>query len=152
MLDVSVQIVKPRKLAAVRRDILIGQISKVWKPALDLVWAFLRENQGLRSDGHNVFLYHLPPNRKLPMQAYFGVEVVRHFETCGEVIPIDTPAGRAASALHVGAYDRIGETHEAIHKWLSGTSEMFGGWSWEIYGDWTDDVTKLETRVEYLLW
>jgi hypothetical protein len=29
--------------------------------------------------------------------------------------------------------------------------KSFAGKSWEIYGDWTDDVTKLETRIEYLL-
>jgi hypothetical protein len=28
--------------------------------------------------------------------------------------------------------------------------KSFAGKSWEIYGDWTDDVTKLETHFEYL--
>jgi hypothetical protein len=27
----------------------------------------------------------------------------------------------------------------------------FAGKSWEIYGDWSDDPAKLETRVEYFL-
>ena len=29
--------------------------------------------------------------------------------------------------------------------------ESFPGGTWEIYGDWTDDPAKLETRIEYLL-
>lgn len=151
-IDVSIQVVKPRLLAAVRRDVLVGQVANVWKPALDLVWAFLREHPGLRTDGRNIFLYHHSPNRKLPMQVDFGVEVVQQFERTGEVAMIETPAGRVASALHVGPYERMGETHEAIHKWIAGTTEMLAGKSWEIYGDWTEDVTKLEVRIEYLLW
>jgi hypothetical protein len=35
-------------LAAVRRRVLVGKVGSAWKPALDLVWAFLSHNQGLR--------------------------------------------------------------------------------------------------------
>jgi len=51
---VSVQIVQPRKLAAVRRRVAIGA---AWRPALD---------------GHSVFLYHHPARRGDPMDVDFG--------------------------------------------------------------------------------
>jgi len=35
--------------------------------------------------------------------------------------------------------------------WAAANNETFAGWSWEIYGDWNEDVSKLETRIEYLL-
>jgi effector-binding domain-containing protein len=149
--DVSVEVVKPRMLAAVRRKALIGQIGAAWQPALDQVWAFLRHRPGLRTDGHNVFLYHHPPNRQLPMDVDFGVEVVRPFERTGEVFLTSTPAGKVAIALHVGPYERLGATHDAIHAWAAVHGVTFAGKSWEVYGDWTEDVTRLETRVEYLL-
>jgi effector-binding domain-containing protein len=148
---VSVQVAKPRMLAAVRRQVLIGQVGRAWRSALDGVWEFLRQHPELRSDGHNVFFYHHPSARNLPMDVDFGVEVVRPFEQSGEVYLAETPGGKVASALHVGAYDRMGETHEAIRRWAAANGETFAGKSWEIYGDWTDDVTKLETRIEYLL-
>lgn len=85
------------------------------------------------------------------MDVDFGVEVIRSFDRTGEVFPTETPAGRVVSALHVGPYDRIGETHEAIHRWAVANGEKFAEKSWEIYGDWTEDVTKLETTIEYLL-
>ena len=138
-------------LAAVRRNVLIAQIGHAWKPALDQVWAFLRQNRGLRTDGHNVFLYHHPPDRNLPMDVDFGVEVIRPFDKSGEVFLTETPAGRVASALHIGSYNTIGATHEAIHRWAVEQGEKFAGKSWEVYSDWTDDVTKLETKIEYLL-
>lgn len=149
--EVSVQVVPSRMLAAVRRKVRIGEVASAWKPALDQVWEFLKQHPGLRSDGHNIFLYHHPANREAPMDVDFGVEVTRAFERTGEVFSTETPAGRVATALHVGPYERFRETHDAIHAWARANRETFAGKSWEIYGDWGDDPEKLETRIEYLL-
>jgi len=148
--QVRVENVSVRKLAAVQRQVRIGEVANSWRPALDRVWEFLRKNPGLRTDGHNIFLYQHPENRQLPMNVAFGVEVTREFPPSGEVALVETPTGRAASALHVGPYERMKETHDAIHAWAAANNQTFAGWSWEIYGDWNDDVSKLETRIEYL--
>ena len=142
-LHVSVHTVAARKLAAVRRQVAIGGVPAAWKPALDKVWAFLRAKPGLRTDGHNVFLYHHPARRDLPMDVDFEPE--------GEVHAVETPAGEAAVAVHVGSYDRMKETHDAIHAWREANNRTFAGQSWEIYGDWSDDPAKLETTIVYLL-
>lgn len=149
--DISIRVVTARRLAGVRRHIRLDQIASAWRPALDQVWAFLKQHPGLRTDGHNVFLYHHPANRQSPMDIDFGVEVTRPFERAGEVFLTGTPAGKVASALHIGPYERLGETHDAIHTWASANKSAFAGKSWEIYGDWMEDPSKLETRVEYLL-
>jgi len=149
--QVSIESVPARKIAAVRRQVRISEISQAWRPALDKVWEFLRRTPGLRTDGHNIFLYHHPASRQMPMDVDFGVEVVRPFEASGEVRLTETPAGRVASALHVGLYERMGETHEAIHKWAAANHQSFAGKSWEIYGDPSDDPAKMEIRIEYLL-
>jgi effector-binding domain-containing protein len=148
---VSVRTVPAIKLAAVRRQVAIGDVGAVWRPALDKVWEFLRIQPGLHTDGQNVFLYHHPARRDLPMDVDFGVEVVRAFESAGEVFATETPAGEAAVAVHAGAYDRINETHDAIHAWSAANNRPFAGKSWEIYGDWADDPAKLETTIMYLL-
>jgi effector-binding domain-containing protein len=150
-IEVVIHAAPARTIAAVRRTVRINQIASAWKPALDLVWAFLRQHPGLRSDGHNIFVYHHPANIESPMEIDFGVEVTRPFERSGEVFAAEAPAGRAVTALHVGPYERIGETHAAIHAWAAANKVSFAGKSWEIYGDWTEDASKLETQVEYLL-
>src|SRR3954471_10588482 len=119
MPQVSIKSVQSRMLAAVRRQVRIGEVAGAWKPALDQVWAFLKNNPGLRRDGHNIFLYHHPANRESPMDIDFGVEVVRKFERSGEIFLAETPAGRVASALHLGSYTRMKETHDAIHAFAS---------------------------------
>jgi effector-binding domain-containing protein len=150
-IDVSIRTVAPMKLAAVRRRVAIGGVGAAWKPALDKVWEFLRTQPGLRGDGHNVFLYHHPADREKPMDVDFGVEVSRAFESAGEVYATETPAGMVAVAVHVGAYDRMKETHDAMHAWREANNRSFAGKSWEIYGDWSDDPSKLETTIMYLL-
>ena len=56
--SVNIQTVHPRKLAAVRREVAPGAVGSAWGPALGKVWEFIRSQPGLRTDGHNIFLYH----------------------------------------------------------------------------------------------
>ena len=148
---VVIQTVRAQPLAAVRRRALGRDIGRIWKPALDLVWEFLRRHEGLRTDGHNCFVYHHPTLRGASMDIEFGVQVTRPFEGEGEVVCTETPAGEVAMATHVGSYDKLAAAHDAILSWRAATGRTFSGCSWEIYGDWTDDTTKLETQVVYLL-
>jgi len=150
-IEIFVQDVPPRKMAAVRREVSIGGVASVWRPALDQVWSFLRTQPGLRTDGHNIFLYHHPARRDDSMSVDFGVEVARSFAPSGEVHEAKTPGGVAVVALHRGSYDRLRAAHDAIHRWAQSRQRTFAGQSWEIYGDWSNDPSKLETTVLYLL-
>ena len=149
--QVVTKTVSAQPLAAVRRRALIQDVVRIWEPALDLVWEFLRRHEGLGTYGHNCFLYHHPTQRDAAMDIDFGVQVIGPFEDEGEVICTETPAGEVAVATHVGSYDKLAASHDAIHTWRAETGRAFGACSWEIYGDWTDDTTKLETQVLYLL-
>jgi effector-binding domain-containing protein len=143
--------VSAQPLAAVKRCALSREAGSIWKSALDLVWEFLHRHEGLRTDGHNCFLYHHSVHRDAAMDIYFGVQVVRPFESQGEVICTETPAGEVAMTTHVGGYEKLAAAHDAIHSWRTATGRTLGGCSWEIYGDWTYDTTKLKTQVVYLL-
>jgi effector-binding domain-containing protein len=148
---VSVQSVTAQPIAAVRRRLHRHEIASGWKPALDLVWDFLRANPGLRTDGHNFFLYHHPQSASDPMDIDFGVQVTGAFAPEGEVSCVQTPAGEAATAKHVGPYSGMRAAHEAIHAWRAANNRRFAGQSWELYGDWNADESKLETDIFYLL-
>ena len=147
--QVTIESVQPRILAAVRRRVAMTEIANEFRPALDKVWAFLKQNQGLRSGGHNVFLYHHETPAIMPVD--FGVEVTRRFTDVGEVTCVTTPAGEAAVVVHRGPYHQMREAHAALHRWCAANHRRIGAYSLEIYGDWSDDPAKLETTIQYLL-
>ena len=149
--EVKIAQVRPRLLAAVRRKAAPREIPNVFRPALDLVWAFLAKHQGLRTDGHNVFLYTHVDRPEAAMPIDFGVEVTRPFDADGEVHCVETPAGEAAVAVHRGPYTGLAKAHAALHAWCAANGRRIGPYSLEIYGDWADDPSKLETTIQYLL-
>ena len=149
--SVRFETVQPRKLAAVRREVTPGAVASAWGPALDRTWEFIRTQPGLRTDGHNIFLYHHPTHAGAPILCDFGVEVTRTFETAGEVYSCETPGGEAAIAVHRGPYNRLNEAHDAIRRWMTANRRESAGHSWEIYGDPKPDPADTETTVVYLL-
>jgi effector-binding domain-containing protein len=151
MVDVRIEKLRPRWLAAVRRTAAPREIPTVFGPALDLVWPFLRKHQGLRTDGHNIFLYHHVPRPEAGMPIDFGVEVTRRFEPDGEVRCVETPTGEAAVLENRGAYSGLPRAHATLHAWCATNGRTIGAHSIEVYGDWSDDPNKLDTTIQYLL-
>ena len=149
--SVSAQVVSPRKLAAVRRAVAPSAVATTWGPALDKVWGFIRSQPGLRTDGHNVFLYHHPTQPGDLLICEFGVEVTRRFESVSEVYATETPAGEAVVAVHTGPYNRMSEAYAAIERWIAENQRTSAGHSWEIYGDPTPDPADTETTIVHLL-
>jgi effector-binding domain-containing protein len=153
MMEYEIKITKasPQLIAAVRARVPRGGVAQAFGEPLGKVWAFLREHPGLRTDGHNLFLYHHESAESGLATVDFGVQVVQQFEQESEVRPVETPGGEVVTTLHRGSYDKLSGAHTAVHDWCRRNGKRIGGFSWEIYGDWTDDPNKLETTVVYLL-
>jgi len=152
---IRIESLPARLLAAVRRTGAPREIPTLFKPALDLVWAFLGRHPGLRTDGHNVFLYHHVARPEAGMPVDFGVEVVRRFEPEGDgeevVRCVETPAGQAAVIEHRGPYGGIPKAHAALRAWCAAQGLAIGGYSLEIYGDPSNDPSQTVTTIQYLL-
>jgi hypothetical protein len=43
MVSVDVQSVEPRRLAAVRREVAVGEVGSAWGPAVGKVWDFISQ-------------------------------------------------------------------------------------------------------------
>ena len=149
--EIRLEDVAARPLATVRASVPVGDVVTAWRPALDKVWAFLRRHDGLRTDGHNIFVYHHPVEPGALMEVDFGVEVSRPFPGEGEIVLTQTPAGRVARTVHVGPPEKIAAANAAIEAWCAARGRPLAGVSWEIYGDPAEDPAAFEVRVFYLL-
>lgn len=149
--EIILEDVAARPIAAVHASVPVGQVGAAWRPALDKVWAFLGRHDGLRTDGHNIFVYRHPVQPGAPIEVDFGVEVSRAFAGEDEIVFTHTPAGRVASTIHIGPPDQLANANAAIEAWCRANHQSLAGASWEIYGDPGDDPATLEVRVFYLL-
>ena len=148
--EIVLEDVAARPIAAVHASVPLGHVAEAWRPALDKVRAFLRRHDGLRTDGHNIFVYHHPVRPGAPLEVDFGVEVSGSFMAEDEVVFTHTPAGHVASTVHIGPPDQLANANAAIEEWCLANHRSLAGVSWEIYGDPGDDPATLEVQVFYL--
>lgn len=138
-----------RPLAVVRRTAAPPDLSSVVPAACGTVWSALRSQQ-VAGAGRHVAVY-LDDLINLEV----GAELDAPFAGCGEVIGSTTPGGLVATTTHYGPYGRLGEAHDAIHRWCASNGYTLAGPRWEVYGHWQDewdrDPTKITTDVFYLL-
>jgi effector-binding domain-containing protein len=117
----------------------------LWGSLLDEVYAFVRGG-GATQTGHNVMLF-----RDDVPTVEVGVQVAGTFVGAGRVVPSELPAGTVATTVHRGPYDGLGAAHAAVRAWCADHGHQLTGTRWEIYGDWREDPSELETEVAYLL-
>ena len=79
------------------------------------------------------------------------MQVATKFESIGEVVYSEIPGGTAATLVHIGPYGQLKASHLAVIEWSRKNGHRLAGVSWEIYGDWDDDSTKLRTDIFHLL-
>ena len=147
---VSRQIAAPRTIAAVHARVPIGTVSSTFRLFLDQVYAAARAGT-VHLDGQNVFIYHGAPDRPNELDVAFGVGVRAPFVAVGAVQPTPLPVGEVATTTHRGSYAKLGTAHEAVVEWCRLHGRRRAGPSWEVYGHWTEDETRLRTDVFHLL-
>jgi effector-binding domain-containing protein len=143
--QVHVEQVAAQLTGVVRCRASADELAKVVPQACGEVWEFFRSS-GLPRPGRNLALY-----LDGEMNIEVGVEVFQPFAGNNRVDCSSTPAGLVATTAHLGPYHRLGEAHDAVHKWCAENGHALAGPSWEVYGHWTDDPSQLRTDVFWLL-
>lgn len=136
--------VSPVLLALTQEELARPQIPARIRGMFDVVYKWLRDAP-VRQAGHNYALYDRCTPRTLRVQA--GFPVSGRFADTDLVKCVQLEPGRAAHAVHAGPYSDLHRTYEVLHTWCSDRALALTGQSWEVYGDWTDDPSRLETGL-----
>jgi effector-binding domain-containing protein len=136
--------VSPILLAVTQAEVARSQISSRIRGMFDIVYSWLRTS-GVRQIGHNYALYDQCTPQELRVQV--GFPISGHFADTDQVKCVELAAGRAAHATHVGSYAELHLTYKALTKWCIQESVPVSGQSWEVYGDWHDDPSRLTTDI-----
>ena len=146
--DVSLQLVSPRAIAAVKVRVAPSRVSSVFRDALDQVYAAGRRG-AVQLDGQNVFVYRRVADASDEIDVDFGVGTTAPFAREGSVEYTVVPGGHVATATHWGEYSALGAAHDAIIAWCRSRDLRLTGTRWEVYGHWQQDATP-RTDVYYL--
>jgi effector-binding domain-containing protein len=76
-----------------------------------------------------------------------GARVFERFEGSGEIACVATPSGLAATVVHMGPYELLGDVHDAIREWCMANGREIEGTNWEIYGHHEEDPARRRTDV-----
>lgn len=77
-----------------------------------------------------------------------GIPLLGPFTPGGDIRSIELPGGRAAKAIHIGAYDTLSREYRRIDAWLAQRGERVSEGPWESYVDDPDSTPPNEVRTE----
>ena len=136
--------VAPALLALTQAKLLRSEIPERIRGLFDITYSWLR-SADVRQVGHNYVLYDKCTKQSLRVRVGFpvsGAFLDTELVKCVEFIP-----GRAAHAAHLGPYGGLHVTYRRLTEWCSQERVSLSGESWEIYGDWNEDASKLKTDL-----
>jgi effector-binding domain-containing protein len=143
--EVHVGKVPPVTVAVVRGQAPQAQLPSAIPAACGEVWEYARSAR-LSMPGRHVAIYF-----DASVSYECGVEVGAPFTGADRVVCSSTPGGWAARVTLIGPYAGLPAAHRTILDWSSSTGRTLAGTSWEVYGHWTDDESRLRTDIYYLL-
>jgi effector-binding domain-containing protein len=123
----------PRETAVIRIDVEPSELKSTIGPALTEV-ADAMSSAGVDLAGPP-FTRYLQWHAERVV-AEVGFPVMRPAPGVGRVEPASLPAGAAASIVHLGPYETLGETYDRLQVWFSEQGRHAADDLWEVY--WSD--------------
>ena len=140
--------VEPVTLAVTDAQTKQAEIPSRIPPMFDIVYAWLRDS-GAKQAGHNYVVYDRFGADGMRMRV--GFPVSKAFDDTAQVKCLRLTGGRAAHTTVVGPYTGISAAHMELNAWCAQHKHALAGMSWEVYGDWVDDQSKLVTDIYFRL-
>lgn len=93
--------------------------------------AAVLDAQGVAPTGAAFAWYRNPPTDVFDLEV--GFPTATPIEQDGDVVPGTLPAGPAATAVHAGSFDDLGQSWGALFEWVAAQGLTPSGPLWEVY-------------------
>ncbi len=128
--DVHAVMLDEQMTAVADAELPVADIGPWLAKAYHAVYAACRA-QGLQRTGAPFARYRLRGRDTCTIEAGFPVE--GPIKRTGDVRPSSLPEGAAASVVHIGPYETMEQTYEALVAWIERRGGAPVGDAWEIY-------------------
>lgn len=116
--------------AVVRDELPMEELPTLFHRAFGEVMAVVGA-QGLVITGPPFGFYPHAPGATVEVAA--GFPVSGPVEPAGDVVPIQLPAGRAVTGVHVGPFEGLHETYDELLNWARAREVELADGMWESY-------------------
>lgn len=143
----EIAVFSPQVTAAVRAVVPMAELAGFFARAFTEVLA-TATGQGVPIAGPAFALYHGRPIDKVDLEA--GFVVGGAVRPAGEVVAGSLPAGRAVVTMHIGRYEDMPATYDALLSWMAEQGLNPAPDMWEEYLDGPNsepDPAKWRTRI-----
>lgn len=146
-MDVEIRELDAQPTIVLRGRVEIAGVGQFLQEAFGAVYGFLGL-RGLAPVGMPFARYLAMAETEMEVEA--GTAVAAPATGEGTVVASQLPGGPCAVTWHIGPFDTIAETYEALITWIADQGHVPGGPPWECY--WTDpaeepDSSKWRTEV-----
>jgi effector-binding domain-containing protein len=128
--EITIKTLGPQPIATIRSVTPAARVSAALGQILPEVWAYVA-GQGKQPAGPPFTRYHGDFTETVELEA--GLPVAEPIEGNGRVQAGELPGGPVASIMHIGHYDTLSETYDALAVWMAAEGRVPGGPFWEVY-------------------
>jgi AraC family transcriptional regulator len=139
----------PKPALAVRLSSPVEEIPAALAEALPEAWLAAQE-LGLAPDGPPFTRYLSDFGPQVEYEAGVTIPAAAAAKV-GRAVPTELPGGPVAVAWHVGPYDSLGDTYQALLAWIGEQGLIVAGPMWEVYWTNPDTAPPAEWRTEVVV-
>jgi effector-binding domain-containing protein len=144
---IEIEDVPSQHVASTRATTIPAEIGQTFGQKIKIVGAFLQRTGAQRAGPLYTRYFDYSP-KHVDMEV--GAPIDRDVPGDDDVQVHDLPGGRVAAAIHLGPYEGLPETYDALAEWISRQGYEREGAPWEVYitdpGE-ESDPERWETRI-----
>lgn len=147
-MDVEIRTLEAQHTAVIRRTVKPEELGAAFMECVPKVHDYAHEAVGGEA-GPPFGRYFDYAQESIDVE--IGIPVGAPVTASGDVTPSEIPGGRHAVTVHVGPYDKLPQTYDALFKWVAENGHEVGGPPFESYIEDPGSTPMEKVRTEVLI-